>query len=115
MKLLDEPVGPIGTQRVTKPSITELPLQEGTLAVVYTDGLERAGARSTPVFDIPGALREIAEQGQVAAAQIADGLLERALVLENGRPRDDISVLVLRVAERSAENDARHLTLRVPL
>jgi len=115
MKLLDDPVGPIGTQRVTKPSITELPLQEGTLAVVYTDGLERAGARSTPVFDIPGALREIAEQGQVAAARIADGLLERALALENGRPRDDISVLVLRVAERSADNDARHLTLRVPL
>jgi serine phosphatase RsbU (regulator of sigma subunit) len=115
MKLLDEPVGPIGTQRIIKPSITELPLQAGMLAVVYTDGLERAGARSTAVFDIPGALREIAELGQVAAAQIADGLLERALALENGRPRDDISVLVLRVAERSAENDVRHLTLRVPL
>ena len=115
MQLLDEPVGPIGTQRVTKPSMTELPLVGGTLALVYTDGLERAGARSTLVFDIPAALREIMEQGQVAAEQIADGLLERALALENGRPRDDISVLVLRVSGRSAENEARHLALRVPL
>jgi serine phosphatase RsbU (regulator of sigma subunit) len=115
MKLLDEPVGPIGTQRVTKPSITELPLEGGTLALVYTDGLERAGARSTLVFDIPATLRELTEQGQVAAEEIADGLLERALALENGRPRDDISVLVLRVSERAAENEARHLALRVPL
>jgi serine phosphatase RsbU (regulator of sigma subunit) len=115
MKLLDEPVGPIGTRRGTKPSITELPLRAGMVAVVYTDGLERAGARSSLVFDVPGALRELTSQDRVTAHGIADGLLERALALENGRPRDDISVLVLRVTERSAENRVRHLALRVPL
>ena len=100
MKLLDEPVGPIGTRRGTKPSITELPLKAGTVAVVYTDGLERAGARSSLVFNVPDALREITSQGWATAERIADDLLERALTLENGRPRDDISVLVLRVTER---------------
>jgi serine phosphatase RsbU (regulator of sigma subunit) len=113
--LLDEPVGPIGTRRGTKPSITELPLKVGTMAVVYTDGLERAGARSSLVFDVLGALNEIMGQGAVTTQRIADGLLERALALENGRPRDDISVLVLRVTERSAENRVRRLALRVPL
>jgi serine phosphatase RsbU (regulator of sigma subunit) len=115
MKLLDEPVGPIGTRRGTKPSITELPLTAGTVAVVYTDGLERAGARSSLVFDVPDALRELTNQAEVTAQGIADGLLERALALEDGRPRDDISVLVLRVTERSAEDGVRHLALRVPL
>jgi hypothetical protein len=85
------------------------------MAVVYTDGLERAGARSSLVFDVLGALNEIMGQGAVTTQHIADGLLERALALENGRPRDDISVLVLGVTERSAENRVRRLALRVPL
>ena len=74
MEFLDEPVGPIGTRRGTKPSITELPLKAGTVAVVYTDGLERAGARSSLVFDVPDALRELTSQDRVTAHGIADGL-----------------------------------------
>jgi len=115
MMLLNEPVEPIGTRRVTKPSITELPLAAGLVAVVYTDGLQRAGARSSLVFDVPGALREILSQERMTAECIVDNLLERALALEGGRPRDDISVLVLRVTERSTGSGVRHLTLRVPL
>ncbi|MBS3784829.1 MAG: serine/threonine-protein phosphatase [Anaerolineae bacterium] len=115
LRLLDEPVTPIGTRRRTKPSITELPLKAGTLAVVYTDGLERAGARSSRVFDIPEAVQEIMEQGEMTAQRFADSLLERALALEGGRPRDDISVLVMRVTDQKVENEVRHLALRVPL
>jgi serine phosphatase RsbU (regulator of sigma subunit) len=115
MKLLDEPVGPIGVRRGTKPAITELTLQAGMLIVVYTDGLQRAGARSSLVFDVADALGHMMSQGQMTARCIADGLLERALALENGRPRDDISVLVLRITEQAAENGVRRLTLRVPL
>lgn len=115
MKLLDEPVEPIGIRRGTKPSITELSLEAGMLAVVYTDGLERAGARSTSVFDIPEAVRAMMAGNVMTAQRMADSLLERALALDEGRPRDDISVLVLRVTERRAENEVRHLNLRVPL
>jgi len=115
MQLLDEPVTPIGTRRRTKPSITELPLKAGMLAVVYTDGLERAGARSSRVFDVPEAFQEIRRQGEMTAEHFADTLLGRALALEEGRPRDDISVLVMRVTDQKVENEVRHLALRVPL
>ncbi len=115
MKLLDEAVDPIGVHRGTKPSITELPLKAGTLAVVYTDGLERAGSWSSPVLDIPGAAQELVDQGEATAQHVADTLLGQALALEDGRPRDDISVLVLHITERPVENDVRHLLLRVPL
>jgi serine phosphatase RsbU (regulator of sigma subunit) len=115
MTLLDEPVGPIGIRRGTKPAITELTLEAGTLVVVYTDGLQRAGARSSLVFDVPGVLGEMITREPMTAQGIADGLLERALALEDGRPRDDISVLVLRITERGAEDGVRRLTLRVPL
>jgi serine phosphatase RsbU (regulator of sigma subunit) len=115
MKLLDEAVEPIGVHRGTKPSITELPLRAGTLAIVYTDGLERAGSWSNPVFDIPKASRELIGQDETTAQHVADALLGQALALEEGRPRDDISVLVLHVTDRPVENDVRHLLLRVPL
>jgi len=115
MKLLDETVEPIGVRRGTKPSITELPLKLGTLAVVYTDGLERAGSWSSPVFDIPQAVQSLMDEGEIRAQHVADALLEQALTLEEGRPRDDISVLVLHIAERQEKSEVRHLLLRVPL
>ena len=115
LRLLDEPSRPIGTRRRTKPSITELPLAVGTLAIVYTDGLERAGSWSSPVFDVPGLAREVVSHGETTAERIADALLGNALALEDGRPRDDISVLVLRITDRSVKHDVRRLLLRVPL
>jgi len=112
--LLDEPSEPVGMQRGTKPQITELPLVAGTVVVVYTDGLETAGARSTCVFNVTAAVHELTAKGNVSAQQLADGLLERALALDEGRPRDDISVLVLCVVDRAGD-DVRRLAVRLPL
>jgi serine phosphatase RsbU (regulator of sigma subunit) len=114
LQLLDEPSGPVGVRRGTKPQITELPTEAGTMIVVYTDGLETAGARSSRVFDVPAVVRELTAQGNFSAQQLADRLLERALALDEGRPHDDISVLVLRVLDRTGD-DVRRLTLTIPL
>ncbi len=114
LRLLDEPSGPVGMQRGTKPQITELPLDAGTVVVVYTDGLEMAGARSSLVFDVPAAVRELTAEGNASAKQLADSLLERALALDEGRPHDDISVLVLCVLDRVGDG-VRRLALRLPL
>jgi len=114
LRLLDTPSEPVGTRKGTKPQITELPLEEGTAVVVFTDGLEAAGARSSCVFDIPAAIQELAIAGEVNAQQLADRLLQRALDLDNGRPRDDISVLVLRIVDRAGDG-VRRMTLRLPV
>ncbi|HEY68233.1 MAG TPA: serine/threonine-protein phosphatase [Thermoflexia bacterium] len=112
--LLDEPSEPVGVRRGTKPRITELPLVAGTVVVVYTDGLETAGARSSRIFDVPEVVRELVAGGDVNARRLADSLLERALALDEGRPHDDISVLVLHIADRVG-NGVRRLALRLPL
>ncbi len=112
--LLDEPSDPIGVRRGTKPQITELPLSSGTTVVVYTDGLQSAGSRSSCVFDVPAVVRELLDKNDASAQQLADSLLEQALALDDGRPHDDVSVLVLRVADRAGD-DVRRLTLQVPL
>lgn len=114
LRLIDEPSEPIGVKRGTKPQITELPLTVGTMVVVYTDGLEMAGARSGPIFDVVEAVRELTAGGGTSARQLADSLLEQALALDEGRPRDDISVLVLRVLDHAGDR-VRRLALRLPL
>ena len=55
LQLLDAPSEPVGVRHGIKPQVTELPLTAGTVVVVYTDGLEMAGARSSRVFDVPAA------------------------------------------------------------
>ena len=113
-RLLDEPSEPVGVRSGTKPQITELSMVTGTVVVIYTDGLEAAGARSSQVFDVPAAVRELMTEGDISAQQLADSLLERALALDDGRPRDDISVLVLRILDR-ADDGVRRLALTLPL
>ena len=114
LRLLDAPSEPVGVRHGTKPQITELPLVTDTTIVLYTDGLETAGARSSHVFDIPATVYELATGGDVSAQQLADALLERALTLDEGRPQDDISVLVLCVQPKDRDK-ARRMLVRVPV
>ncbi len=115
-QVLDEASEPIGVRRGVKPQITELPLVVGTTVVVYTDGLPTAGSRSSHVFDVPAAVHELTNEtnGDASAQHLADSLLERALALDDGRPHDDVSVLVLRIIARESD-DVRRLALRIPL
>jgi len=114
LQVLDAPSEPVGVRHGIKPQVTELPLTAGTVVVVYTDGLEMAGARSSRVFDITATVRELTTGGDISAHQLADGLLKRALALDEGRPHDDVSVLVLHVVDRVGDG-VRRLTVRLPL
>ncbi|MCP4536155.1 MAG: serine/threonine-protein phosphatase [Chloroflexi bacterium] len=113
-RLLDEPSESIGVRRGTKPQITELPLTERTTIVIYTDGLETAGARSSHIFDIPAMVQKLIIENDISAQKLADSLLDHALMLDDGRSHDDISVLVLRILDRTGD-DVRRLALRIPL
>ena len=44
--LLDAPSRSVGVNRHTKPVINEIPLREGMLVIVFTDGLRHAGSLS---------------------------------------------------------------------
>jgi len=113
LRMLDEPSEPVGVRRNTKPQIVELPLAAGTVVVIYTDGLETAGSRSSQTLDVPAAVRELVDGGNASAQQLADGLLQQALTLDEGRPHDDVSVLVLRVLDRTGDG-VRRLAVHLP-
>ena len=115
--LLDEPSESIGTRRNTKPVITEIPIEVGPLVIAYTDGLRHAGSwHAQDCFDPLEATRRYLQEGVADPQQIADRLLGEALEMDEGRPRDDISVVVVLVKERARDADeVRRLSGGLPL
>jgi len=112
---LDTPADAIGIRRNTKPAIAELALAPDNTLIVITDGVWRAGAVSGSVIDLP-ALICAADPGRTAtAAVLADAILRAALCLDSGRPRDDATVVVLKLAARAETEGIRRMLVEIPL
>lgn len=105
---------PIGLYRGTRPVINELDLEYGLTTVVFSDGLVHAGSRYGDSLDVKTCLAALHENEEPAPQFIADSLLISALNLDQGRPSDDISVVVMRVMS-PAEDEVRRMTVRLPL
>jgi serine phosphatase RsbU (regulator of sigma subunit) len=104
----------IGTARNTRPVITEIPLEPGLVIVIYTDGLVHAGARVGRPMDVCTSLKAMLEEQDPSPQSIADALLAEAVNLDENRPADDISVMVLKVIKRIGD-DVRRMTVRLPM
>lgn len=111
---LSQPSEPIGARRGVRPVIDEIPLAQGLAAVVFTDGLTHAGERKGMPLDPAGCVRNLAAQGQPEPARWAEELLAQAMTLDDGRPSDDISVVVTAILPRQPE-EMRRLLVRMPL
>lgn len=105
---------PVGVYRHTRPEITELAIEANLTVVAYTDGIVTAGQRKATSLDVPEAMRQILAQDQVTAQMIADHLINQALDLDDNRPIDDVSVVVLHIAPQQRDQ-IRRMTVSVPL
>jgi serine phosphatase RsbU (regulator of sigma subunit) len=135
---LDEKSDAIGIYRNTKPNIVELPLSPTLTAVVFTDGIWSAGHRSGGAMDVAGAanLDEGSphegsphegsphegsphegrdSEGKSSAQEIADRVLKAALALDQGRPGDDSTVLVVKVGTHQREQKIRRMEISLPI
>jgi serine phosphatase RsbU (regulator of sigma subunit) len=114
MRVLEGATDPVGTRRGIRPAIEEIPLSSGLRAVMYTDGVTHAGSRQGKTFDVSSALKALDETGNQDPEVWANQLLETAIELDEGRPGDDISVLVAIIADTS-HDDTRRLRVQIPL
>ena len=114
IRFLDEPSQPVGLYRGTRPVITEIPLEDGLIAVVYSDGIVHAGSRYGESMDVELCLRAIIEDRSHNSQMIADSLLSNAAQLDQNRPSDDISVVVLSIIPYSGD-EIRRMSVRLPL
>ena len=115
VRALSDDSRPVGIYRHTKPVIHEIPLAPETVVVVYTDGLPAAGVRRGQPLDVLAEIEALHAEGLHAAQTWADRLLATALARDEQRAADDISILVVAVLPRRAEDNARRLLVRMPL
>ncbi|HKG53316.1 MAG TPA: SpoIIE family protein phosphatase, partial [Anaerolineales bacterium] len=111
---LQEESIPLGTSRNVRPLITEIAIEPGLIIVIYTDGLVHAGKRRGLPMDIGTTIRSVLEDQDPSPQMLADTLLAQAVSLDENRPADDISVLVLKVAARTGDS-VRRMTVRLPI
>ncbi len=105
---------PLGTSRNVRPFITEIALQPGLTIVIYTDGLTHAGERRGNPMDVSEVICSVLEDQDPTPQALADLLLAHAVRLDEDRPADDVSVLVLKVTARTGDN-VRRMTVRLPI
>lgn len=103
----------LGFHRHVRPLVDSLPLEPGLLLCAFTDGVLHAGSRNGQALDVAAALAALWETSSAAQA-IADGLLSRAMALDEQRPVDDTSVVVLQVLPGESAGP-RFLRVEMPL
>lgn len=114
--VLEERSQPVGIHSWTKPLITELPLVPDTHVVLYTDGLMHAGRRYGLALDVRGLVETLLGREGGTASTWADALLARAVAADQGRPSDDVSVVVVSVLSASPDDDTvRRLRVDFPV
>jgi serine phosphatase RsbU (regulator of sigma subunit) len=105
---------PIGVSRNVRPVISEIPIEIGLTIVLFTDGLVHAGERNGRPMDACTSMEALLEDQEPRPQEIADALLNEAVHLDDGRPCDDISVVVLKVLKQHGDT-VRRMTVRLPI
>ena len=115
LSALDAPSQAVGSRKgIRRPEIQEIPLKEGLRAIVYTDGLTHAGEHKGQRFDVRSCIVDLNRGTETAPSYWADHLLEEALLADDSRASDDITVLVAVIHDASGD-DVRRLSVRLAL
>jgi serine phosphatase RsbU (regulator of sigma subunit) len=112
--LIEDEAKPVGTHMDIRPAIREVPLSEDICVVLFTDGLAVAGDRAGTPMDILAEIASLQDEEDVDPAVWAKHLLNRAVELDDGRPADDISVLVAATLPKTGD-ETRELLARMPI
>lgn len=88
---------PVGGKNDIRPTIVELPINPGMAVIVFSDGVYNAGGENCLSLDTSLTIESLFEEQEPTAQEVAEYLLNRAIRLDEGRPKDDMSVLVLLV------------------
>lgn len=107
--------GPIGRYHLTRPVVTQLEIEPWTLLIVGTDGIMASGqSAGGGEFDLRGfTLSSLANVWEASVA--ADVVLREAIRRDNGRPKDDLTVVALVIRPHDETTLIRRMGATVPL
>lgn len=98
---------PIGGRLGIRPTIVELEIQPDVTIIAFSDGVCNAGRDDRQKPDICMIIETLFEEQAPTAQEIADFLLHRAIRLDEGRPKDDMSVMVLLISSNETDRIRR--------
>ncbi len=98
---------PIGLHAEVSPSIVELPINPGLTVIVFSDGVFNAGQTANQNLDLCTTIEALIEEQEPTAQEIADFILNQAVRLDDGRPNDDMSVVVMTISPYSMDQIRR--------
>lgn len=102
------------TDLALNPRVFQFQIEPGLTFVFCSDGILKAGTQGGQPFDLDLNLEAIYEEDEPSVRELADYLLTQAISQDIGRPRDDMSVIVLRVVAKSNKN-IRRVDIQVPI
>ncbi len=111
---LGEESTPLGTSRDVRPVITEMEIEAGLTIVIHSDGLSQAGVRRGRPMETCHVIQSLLEDQDPTPQDLADTLLAHAVMLDEDRPGDDISVMVMKVVPHGGDN-VRRMSIRLPI
>lgn len=115
IQIVDDESKPVGLYRDTRPVIHQIHFDPGVTVILYSDGLVHAGSRSGKKLDIISIILPLLSRTDISAQNFADELLRQAVMIDEGRPVDDISVVVVRIVNRLQGDNTRRMFLRLPI
>lgn len=96
------------------PSVYQFAIERETTFVLFSDGIYSAGQQSNQLIDLPMLLDSMLEDQEPTVEELADFILTRAINLDTGRPRDDMTVLVVKIATAKVKG-IRKVSIQFPL
>lgn len=114
LDVYDEEINPIGVHKRMKPLTYEMPLDLGMILVSYSDGIQAAGRKRGRAVDTDHLYRIIKENEAQDAAFIAESILEYALELDDYRPGDDMTVVVMGLCDKEDTHKIRKIAASFP-
>lgn len=105
--------GPIGLTKDIKPSIVEIPIEVGLTVISFTEGVFSAGQNFGLTFELGTLIESLLDEQEPSAQAIADTILNEAIRMDDNKPQNDMSIVVLRVMSLSTDS-IRRLTIRLP-
>ena len=110
----DEDVSSIGVHKRTKPLMYQIPLEVGMLLVSYTDGVQAAGRKRGKTMNFDMIQKIISDNSAEDATYIAESILEYALELDDYRPSDDMTVVVMGISDTERVYNIQRMSVSFP-
>lgn len=89
------------------PSVYQFEIEEGRDFILVSDGVLQAGSQYEQPLDLRVSVESLFEEDEPSVQEVADAILTQAVSQDLGRPRDDMTVTVLRISAAPSTNIRR--------